>query len=173
MLRSLLVCATALGLLTACGDDGGGDTGNVSMTSPTTTTPMTDGMTTDAMTTDDMTTDAMTTDAMTTDAMTTDAMTTDAMTTEATTAETMGGGDACEPEADDDKCSMCLKTMCCDELQACRDSADCDCILTCIDESGMGAKALGMCQMECRVEVAPPEVGGLAVCQAMMCQVCA
>jgi pentapeptide MXKDX repeat protein len=175
MNRTLLVFSTALGLLTACpGDDGNGDTGDsMAMTSPTTDAMTTDAMTTDAMTTDAMTTDAMTTDAMTTDAMTTDAMTTeattDAMTTDAMTDTGTGGNPACEPEGDDDKCSMCLKDMCCDQLQACRDNAECSCIIDCLDEMGGGVENLPACQKECRVEGLPPGGLELQMCQGTMC----
>jgi hypothetical protein len=45
-----------------------------------------------------------------------------------------GGSLTCDPEGSDTPCTTCLKTMCCDQIEDCNNSASCqacaDCVLT-------------------------------------------
>lgn len=186
--RFFFVTSLAL-LLTACGDDS--DDGDTAATATATATESgtdsasasasasasdsnTAGETASATATETATTgDGTTTND---DSATSAGETTGEATTTASTGEGDSSGntsiDACEPEGDDDECSMCLKTSCCDQLQACRDDADCDCIITCLDKLGTGIEGLDQCQTQCDAKFLPPTAIPLQMCQTTMCEAC-
>jgi hypothetical protein len=179
MHRSLLVFTGVLGLLAGCPGDDGGTTETAAMTD---TTPSTEsGMSTSGMsssTTNGMSTSSTTMDT-TTEPMTSTmepetSSTTSTTTMTGTDTDPTGGGDACAKEPGDDECSMCLKTMCCDELQTCRDSEDCSCMLDCLDAMGMGPAGIPACLMpdQCDLDGLPPEALPLSMCQSKMCDAC-
>ena len=101
----------------------------------------------------------------TADTGTTDPTVADTGTTDPTVADTGTGGDACAPEADDDECSMCTKTNCCDELTVCTADPDCDCAVQCI--SAMGIGMMEACLTKCELEAVPETGTALLTCVAV------
>ncbi len=76
-----------------------------------------------------------------------------------------GAGVTCDPETDDNACSTCMKTNCCEEFKACGRDADCAgangmgelyCINTCVlavttDGGVASPSVLGSCASQCAV----------------------
>jgi hypothetical protein len=179
-MRSTFVCLTTITLLLgACpaGDDGdtGAGTDGSTSTDPSTTAPTTtDPATTDPATTDPATTDPATTDPATTDPATTDPSETETDPSETDPTESSGpdpdtgtgetGPSECPPEEDDDACSMCTKENCCPELMACQANKECDCVVACISEMGLGMQ--DACLEKCGAKEVPEEAGPLQTCVA-------
>jgi hypothetical protein len=50
-----------------------------------------------------------------------------------------GTGTSCEPDADDNACTLCTKDVCCDEITSCDENVDCvyfaDCWFACDDDA--------------------------------------
>ena len=69
-------------------------------------------------------------------------------------------------EPDDDACATCTKANCCAELMACQANPDCDCVVLCVGEMGIGMQM--QCMMDCGVEELPPEATPLQTCVATM-----
>ncbi len=164
-------------LLTGCpGDDSGttgasagstGSTGGTSTTSPATTeVDTTEGPATTAMTgsTTNSTTPGSTTDEP---GSTTD----EPGTTSGESSGDTGSPEICNPDPADDACAMCVKDMCCDELDGCNNdpSGGCQCFQECIQE--MGGAAAFTCQNMCMVNFMDPmsPTGQLAGCTQQNC----
>jgi hypothetical protein len=154
-----------------------GGTEPSTMTDPSTTMSgtMTDPATTDSTMTDPATTDSTMTDPATTDSTMTDPATTDpdssgtdpTDTTETGTDTEPGtetGAGECPPEKDDDECALCTKENCCPELMACQANKDCDCVVQCVSEMGIGQQQA--CLDMCGVEEPPAEATTLQTCVA-------
>ncbi len=181
MIRNLRFLLAAAGLtlafpLTACGDDSDdGDTGASDSVDGTTSASSTGAETEAGSTAASATASASESATATESASASASESASASASETGTSTTTGGADtgsdsggsnaACEPDADDDECSMCLKTSCCDQLQACRDDSDCNCIIDCLDEMGTGIAGLPECQTECEVKMLPKAAIPLSGCQ--------
>ena len=162
--------------LTACpaGDAGSADTtGAESSTGATTTASTTDSTT--------ASTTASTTDSTT--ASTTDSTTASSTMTTSDTTDSSGGADSssggsgsdsgttgtamCEIAPDDDACAVCTKENCCAELTACEANEDCNCLVQCVNEMGLGM--LAQCQMDCMIQGFPPGSLDLQMCNGANC----
>jgi hypothetical protein len=64
----------------------------------------------------------------------------------------VGGGpdDVCAPEPTDTECFTCVKTECCDELEACAASAVCAMCIQCVQDTGdpLGCVGAGTCNIQ-------------------------
>lgn len=158
MQRFAFLSLACLLTTTACGDDNSDTATTDNATSSNSTT---EGADSTSATTDPATTDAPTTDAATTDPATTDAPTSDG--------PTAGNAGPCEPEGDDDECAMCVKGMCCDELEACESdpTGQCQCFQACV-EMNPGPAGASACQKECETE-GSKTVPALINCSATTC----
>ncbi|MEX1367751.1 MAG: hypothetical protein AB1Z98_31775 [Nannocystaceae bacterium] len=179
---SRLALSLALGSLFALagcpGDDDGSSSGAESASSGTTTNTSS-GSTTNGSA-DSTTSDApgTTTDApgTTTDAPGT---TTDepGTTTDEPGTTTDGGSMVCDPDPADDECATCVKTMCCDQLEACDmdgdETAGCVCFQICAEENP-GIPGAIMCGTTCGVNPlgAGTPTGELGSCTQANCAVC-
>ncbi|MDC0717836.1 hypothetical protein [Nannocystis bainbridge] len=58
-------------------------------------------------------------------------------------------GNECEPEEDDSECRSCLRSSCCDGVQACDDDRSCSCVLGCMsdDSAGLAVCARSRCEV--------------------------
>lgn len=59
------------------------------------------------------------------------------------------GGNVCDPQDGDTACISCVKTDCCDALQACEDNDTCSCMFDCLLENGIDGGI--MCAAQCNV----------------------
>jgi hypothetical protein len=137
-----LTCTTLALTLGACGDDGDSDDNNttndpssssgdpVTMTDPSTTmtdpsTTMTDPSTTMTDPTDPSSSsgdDPTGSSGPDPDSSSGSDSGSDSGTT---------GGDVCAADVEDDECTTCTKGMCCDELTACYEIPNCQCVVLC------------------------------------------
>lgn len=79
------------------------------------------------------------------------------------------GGDAaslCEPTAEDDTCTACLKTNCCSELEACFSDSACGSFYTCMQELNDIGTCLGM---NPDVDLTGPELANIGACSDSTC----
>lgn len=87
---------------------------------------------------------------------------------------TTGSADVCAPEAADDECGMCVKSMCCTELEACDADPEglCQCFQDCA-EMNPGVAGAIQCGMDCEVNpLGAGPTGDLASCSQAGCPVC-
>ena len=108
----------------------------------------------DVETVDEATTGA--TNGATTGAMSTStsgaggAMSTTTGASMATTTSGGGGSDVCAPAPMDGNCAKCLKSDCCDELEACEADMACKCFRDCkATPEGKGMQGTTTCNMKC------------------------
>jgi hypothetical protein len=73
----------------------------------------------------------------------------------------------CDPEVSDTTCDTCMKTMCCDQVEACALNAQCWCIEVCVGDGG----SPWQCADDCGVDAAPPGSLELAGCANLVCGV--
>lgn len=52
-----------------------------------------------------------------------------------------GPGTECEPEEGEQECRSCLRSACCDGVQACDDERSCSCVLDCMSDASAGLEA--------------------------------
>lgn len=184
MLRTVSFLTLGLLTLTACpGDDtgttAGGSAGSTSAATTTENATDTNPMMTTEVATGSGSADTTEGPGSTTDTpgTTTDMPGTTTDTPGTTTDEpgtTTGGmGGACEPDAADDDCAMCVKNLCCTELEACQLDAGCTCFQECAQKNP-GIPGAIQCGTDCMVNPlgAGTPTGELAGCTQANCGKC-